>query len=182
MHSGHCWIFLDCVISNQWNKKNEIRFKKYIFLLDMFLIVGGRVPVTGMLAGMNLTKPGINLSKPGMNLSKPGKKHRNHVIILYNVVFYWLTHIQNDHWVIGIHSNKWLLTAVWLKYFPWKHRHMKQTMMTSSNGTVFSVTGPLWGEFAGHRWIPLTKACDAEIWCFYDLHLNKRLSKPTRRR
>ena len=41
MHSGHCWIFLDCVISNQWNKKDEIRFKKYIFLLDVFLIVGG---------------------------------------------------------------------------------------------------------------------------------------------
>ena len=66
-------------------KKDEIRFKKYIFLLDMFLIVGGggRVPVTGMLAGMNLSKPGINLSKPGMNLSKPGKKHRNHVIIVH---------------------------------------------------------------------------------------------------
>ena len=47
----------------------------------MFLIVGGWVPVTGMLAGMNLSKPGINLSKPGMNLSKPGKKHRNHVIM-----------------------------------------------------------------------------------------------------
>ena len=55
-------------------KKDEIRFKKCIFLLDMFSIVGGRVPVTGMLAGMNLSKPGINLSKPGMNLSKPGKK------------------------------------------------------------------------------------------------------------
>ena len=65
-------------------KKDEIRFKKYIFLLDMFLIVGGRVPVTGMLAGMNLSKPGINLSKPGMNLSKPGKKHCNHVIIVHN--------------------------------------------------------------------------------------------------
>ena len=45
-------------------------------------IVGGRVPVTVMLAGMNLSKPGMNLSKPGMNLSKPGKKHHNHVIIL----------------------------------------------------------------------------------------------------
>ena len=67
-------------------KKDEIRFKKYIFLLDMFLIVGGgRVPVTGMLAGMNLSKPGINLSKPGMNLSKPGKKHRNHVIMHTNL-------------------------------------------------------------------------------------------------
>ena len=69
-------------------KKDEIRFKKYIFLLDMFLIVGGGGggPVTGMLAGMNLSKPGINLSKPGMNLSKPGKKHRNHVIILIHAL------------------------------------------------------------------------------------------------
>ena len=39
-------------------------------------------------------------------------------------------------------------------------------MMTSSNGNIFSVTGPLCGEFTGHRWIPLTKASDAELWCF----------------
>ena len=26
---------------------------------------------------------------------------------------------------------------------------------------------PLWGEFIGHRWIPLTKASDAEIWTFF---------------
>ena len=25
---------------------------------------------------------------------------------------------------------------------------------------------PLWGESTGHRWIPLTKASDAELWCF----------------
>ena len=30
-------------------------------------------------------------------------------------------------------------------------------MMTSSNGNIFHVTGPLCGEFTGHRWIPLTK-------------------------
>ena len=39
------------------------------------------------------------------------------------------------------------------------------SMMTSSNGDIFRVTGPLWGEFTGHRWIPLTKASDAELWC-----------------
>ena len=27
------------------------------------------------------------------------------------------------------------------------------------------------------RWIPHTKASDAELWCFFDLRLNKRLSK-----
>ena len=39
-------------------------------------------------------------------------------------------------------------------------------MMTSSNGTVSRVTGPLWGESTGHRWIPITKASDAELCCF----------------
>ena len=38
-------------------------------------------------------------------------------------------------------------------------------MMTSSNGNIFRVTGPLCGEFTGHWWIPLTKASDAELWC-----------------
>ena len=37
-------------------------------------------------------------------------------------------------------------------------------MMTSFNGNIFRVTGPLCGEFTGHRWIPLTKASDAELW------------------
>ena len=36
--------------------------------------------------------------------------------------------------------------------------------MTSSNGNIFRVTGPLCGEFTGHRWIPLTKASDAEFY------------------
>ena len=39
-------------------------------------------------------------------------------------------------------------------------------MVTSSNGSIFRVTGPLCGEFTGPRWIPLTKASDAELWCF----------------
>ena len=38
--------------------------------------------------------------------------------------------------------------------------------MTSSNGNIFHVTGPLCGESTGHRWIPLTKASDVELWCF----------------
>ena len=41
-----------------------------------------------------------------------------------------------------------------------------RTMMTSSNGTIFRVTGPLCGKFTCHRWIPLTKASDVELWCF----------------
>ena len=39
-------------------------------------------------------------------------------------------------------------------------------MMTSLNGNTFRVNGPLCGEFTGHRWIPRTKASDADLWCF----------------
>ena len=51
------------------------------------------------------------------------------------------------------------------------------TIMTSSNGNVLRVTGLLCGEFTGPRWISLTKASDAELWCFFDLRPNKRVSK-----
>ena len=43
---------------------------------------------------------------------------------------------------------------------------VSETMITSSNGNIFRVTGPLCGEFTCHRWIPHTKASDAELWCF----------------
>ena len=52
------------------------------------------------------------------------------------------------------------------KAFPWYDVAICDTMMTSSNGNILSVTGHLCGEFTGPRWIPLTKASDAELWCF----------------
>ena len=39
-------------------------------------------------------------------------------------------------------------------------------IMTSLNGNISRVTGPLWEEFLGHRWIPLTKTSDARLWYF----------------
>ena len=45
------------------------------------------------------------------------------------------------------------------------------------NGNIFRVTGHLCGEFTGHRWIPRTKASDAELWCFLWSGPNERLSK-----
>ena len=37
--------------------------------------------------------------------------------------------------------------------------------MTSPNGNIFLANGPFCGEFISHRWIPLTKASDVELWC-----------------
>ena len=42
------------------------------------------------------------------------------------------------------------------------HLVKKLYTMRSSNGNIFRVTGPLCGEFTG----TLTKAGDAELWCF----------------
>ena len=52
-------------------------------------------------------------------------------------------------------------------------------MMTSSNGNFFRVTGPLWRESTGHRWIPLTKARDAECWCFFWSALEQTVEQAT---
>ena len=48
-------------------------------------------------------------------------------------------------------------------------------IMTSSNGNIFHVTGPLCGEFTSEfpTQRPVTRSFDV----FFDLHLNKRLSK-----
>ena len=45
-------------------------------------------------------------------------------------------------------------------------KHIFSHKMTSPNGNIFGVTGLLCGEFTDHRWIPLTKASNAEFWCF----------------
>ena len=60
--------------------------------------------------------------------------------------------------VPGSRSIIWLAICVQSALVPWH--------ITPSNGNIFRVTGPLWWESTGRRWIPLTKARDAELWCF----------------
>ena len=50
-------------------------------------------------------------------------------------------------------------------------------MMTSSNGNIFRVTGTLCGEFTGPGEFPTQRPVTRSFDVFYDLRLNKRLSK-----
>ena len=50
-------------------------------------------------------------------------------------------------------------------------------MMTSSNGNIFRVTGLLCGEFTGPGEFPTQRPVTQSFDVFFDLHLNKRLSK-----
>ena len=70
-----------------------------------------------------------------------------------NVSFWWA-------YRFAVRSNIRLFGLSWCQW------QQEKITMTSSNGNIFRVTGPLWGESTGHRWIPRTKASDAEIWCF----------------
>ena len=49
--------------------------------------------------------------------------------------------------------------------------------MTSSNGNIFRVTGPLRGEFTGPGEFPAQRPVPRSFDVFFDLSLNKRLSK-----
>ena len=55
--------------------------------------------------------------------------------------------------------------------------HTIQDMMTSSNGTIFRVTGPLCGEFTGPSEFPAQRPVTQSFDVFFDLRLNKLLSK-----
>ena len=57
--------------------------------------------------------------------------------------------------------------------FKWTRVHM----MTSSNGKIFRVTGPLCGEFTGPGEFPTQRPVTRSFDVFFDLRLNKRLSK-----
>ena len=95
-------------------------------------------------------------------------------------------HKQKYKYVLSVIYSPQMLIATILVRLPWyAHQHVISSilfipfapslhifhsptihiyMMTSSNGNNFRVTGHLCGEFTGPRWIPHTKASDAELW------------------
>ena len=83
---------------------------------------------------------------------------------------------------------KWItrekFTDCWFMLTDWQYQsriewqlHITDAIMTSWNVNIFHVTGPLCGDFTGDQWLPLTKTGNAEFDVFFDLRLNKRLSK-----
>ena len=55
--------------------------------------------------------------------------------------------------------------------------YMGCLMMTSSNGNIFRVSGHLCGEFTGPGELPTQRPVAQSFDVFFDLRLNKRLSK-----
>ena len=59
----------------------------------------------------------------------------------------------------------------------WCLTHWLQFMMTSCNGKIFRVTGPLCEEFTGPDEVPAHRPVTRSFGVFFDLRLNKRSSK-----
>ena len=59
----------------------------------------------------------------------------------------------------------WRETQRWLPDDMHSYKKL-ESMMTSSNGNIIHVTDPFVKGIHRHRWVPLTKAIDAELWCF----------------
>ena len=55
--------------------------------------------------------------------------------------------------------------------------HTALSMMTSSNGNIFRVTGPLCGEFTGPGEFPTQRPVTRSFDVYFDQRLNKRLCK-----
>ena len=93
------------------------------------------------------------------------------------------------HWLILVapsclrsHNARYImLKSLNTALYPCKANHgmfvFRAVMMTSSNGNIFRVTGPLCGEFTGPSEFPTQRPVTRSFDVFFDLRLNKRLSK-----
>ena len=70
--------------------------------------------------------------------------------------------------------------AIWVGWEKGWLTDVDYSMMTSSNGNIFRVTGHLCREFTGPGELPAQRPVTRSFDVFFDLSLNKRLSKPTR--
>ena len=97
-------------------------------------------------------------------LRNSGNKHQNNPLVSHSstyIILYIILIFTNSGGLPTLPRARTLIAASSRMY-----GKCDQFMMTSLNGNISRVTGPLCGEFTGPRWIPRTKAMDVELWCF----------------
>ena len=108
------------------------------------------------------------LSSPvtGESNIKPFSMSRRHLMMKMHI-----------YWTI----NGWCRGNKWLSHI-WHFAILARSMMTSSNGNIFRFTGPLYGNSPVTSEFPSQWLVTRNFDVFFDLCLNKRLSKQSRRR
>ena len=85
--------------------------------------------------------------------------------------------VAADHYWIWKWDMAEMIGAIWFSSLYRCRCLFIPYMMTTSNGNIFHVTGPLWGEFTGPGEFPSQWPVRQSFDVFFDLCLNKRLSK-----
>ena len=161
---NQCWLIVNRTLRNklQWNSNQNTKFFIHAFenvVCEMAAILSRGIWII-LCQGSELDKHAnpCNLVVVGFTLSCRLHKFRwsQRWERLVNVSLYAISGFSH------LGGSDSFLCNECFEYISWIRRHH---MMTSSNGNIFHVTGPLCGEFTGHRCIPLTKASDGDIWC-----------------
>ena len=89
---------------------------------------------------------------------------------------YWRQSLHKDssQFLLGIEAHDTPLQECIYMYIEMRLNYI---MMTSSNGNIFRITGPLCGEFTGPGEFPAQRPVTRNFDVFFDLRLNKWLSK-----
>ena len=98
------------------------------------------------------------------------------VVHIYTTVDLWCE--ESPVWILANSSNRSSNFSVEYQYTDGAIFNL--FMVTSSNGNIFRVTGHLCGEFTGPGEFPTQTPVTRHFDVFFDLCLNKRLSKQSR--
>ena len=124
----------------------------------------------------------------GLNLNHVSKKEAQ---VLYGIHCKYSEHSFHTTYQKHKTSDVHILGIITVKYryvlassssiYPATYEHgllCSAFMLTSWNGSIFRVTGPLSRESIGHRWIRLTQAIDAELWSAPEQTVEQRIYGP----
>ena len=95
--------------------------------------------------------------------------------LIYGIEWNWIRYLVPDLFS----DNGWYWNTTILLNSPniFLNVRIQWSMMTSSNGNIFRVTGPLCGEFTGSAEFPAQRPVTRGFDVFFYLRLNKRLNK-----
>ena len=105
------------------------------------------------------------------------------VLVSYNINKTGQVGVKKCPFIISMElfsmSNKWVTktSTYFMGYIIWLKTKRHPHMMTSLNGNIFRVTGPLCGEFTDPGEFPTQRPVTWSFDVFFDLRLNTRLSK-----
>ena len=147
---------LDCLLQRLFRRRSKKT--STLLLTDL---CGGNPPVIGRFSSQRASN--------AENVSIWWHHHVQHIFQgMISTTNVWFGGLEQDcgNSLLMHRSYQSLALSHRLDYFKMIRHGNGLYMMTSWNGNIFRVTGLSCGDFIGHRWFPLTKASDAEIWCF----------------